>query len=449
MKKDFGKLAFLCLLASCVVLILPAQSQAQEPFSWIWTWNGLPPFPVWDHDCYGYNMAFDSQQNLYVVDSGNCRIIKFDKDGRFVLAWGSYGTENGQFIFGQWTGGGIAIDRDDNVWITEGGPGGSYYRVQKFNNQGGFLAEYVDPNWADYPYAFSIPSGIDIDHDGYFYIVARMPNAQIKKFDPDFSYVNGFGNNSIDDSDPYNFWYSTDVAVNSKGDIYVAVWGEGAIGSPYPSRIKKFNSSYVFQKEWSLDSVTSLAIDADDNLYACSVRGPEMGVYIYNSDGDLIQRIAPNAATPEENGNGLIWSPIGVGVDTMGNVFITDLVGRIQKFAPPFITVSVDIQPVSFPNSVNPKSNGKIPVAILTTDAFDAGVVAPATVTFGKTGSEAAASHYALEDVNGDGRLDMVLHFGTQETGIACGDTKAFLKGKTQSGRALKGEDSIKTVGCK
>jgi hypothetical protein len=42
-----------------------------------------------------------------------------------------------------------------------------------------------------------------------------------------------------------------------------------------------------------------------------------------------------------------------------------------------------------------------------------------------------------------------MLHFKTKESGIQCGDTKANLKGKMLNGRAIKGSDAIRTVGCK
>ena len=113
-------------------------------------------------------------------------------------------------------------------------------------------------------------------------------------------------------------------------------------------------------------------------------------------------------------------------------------------------TVTIDIKPGSDPNSINPKSKGKIPAAILTTDTFDATTVDPTTILFGATGNEAAPVRSALEDVDGDGDTDMILHFNTQDTGIQCGDTSsASLTGETFDGQMIEGSDSVKTAGCK
>ena len=113
------------------------------------------------------------------------------------------------------------------------------------------------------------------------------------------------------------------------------------------------------------------------------------------------------------------------------------------------ITVAIDIKPGSFPNSINPKSKGVIPVAILTTATFDATTVDPTTVLFGATGTEAVPVHSALEDVDGDGDTDMILHFNSQATEIQCGDTSASLTGETLDGQMIQGSDAINTVGCK
>lgn len=117
--------------------------------------------------------------------------------------------------------------------------------------------------------------------------------------------------------------------------------------------------------------------------------------------------------------------------------------------SPPVVQVPIDIKPGSLPNSINPRSLGRTPVAILTTDSFDATTASPTTVRFGPTGSEAAPVHSALEDVDGDGDIDLILHFDTQATGIECGDVSALLTGETFGGQAIEGSESIATVGCK
>jgi len=43
----------------------------------------------------------------------------------------------------------------------------------------------------------------------------------------------------------------------------------------------------------------------------------------------------------------------------------------------------------------------------------------------------------------------MVLHFDTQDAGIACGDGQARLSGETFGGEAFTGTNSVKTSGCR
>ncbi|MGH9368407.1 MAG: hypothetical protein ACRD3M_12105, partial [Thermoanaerobaculia bacterium] len=75
--------------------------------------------------------------------------------------------------------------------------------------------------------------------------------------------------------------------------------------------------------------------------------------------------------------------------------------------------------------------------------------VNPATVRFGANGTEAAPVGFALEDVDGDGDTDMILHFRPRDTGILCGATAAFLTGTTFGAQAIRGSDPIRTVPCK
>lgn len=113
------------------------------------------------------------------------------------------------------------------------------------------------------------------------------------------------------------------------------------------------------------------------------------------------------------------------------------------------IIVAIDIKPDSDSNSVNPRSKGKIPVAILGGPEFDATQADAATVRFGS--GEAAPAHDGghVEDVNEDGFPDLLLHFPTQDAGIACEDASASLSGQTFAGQAFSGSDALSPTGCK
>lgn len=118
--------------------------------------------------------------------------------------------------------------------------------------------------------------------------------------------------------------------------------------------------------------------------------------------------------------------------------------------APPVLTVGIEIKPPAAPPvPINPRSRGKIPVAILSTSSFNAVTqVDPRSVTFGATGNEASLAFCNRhgEDVNGDGLPDLVCHFFTPRTGFTSASTIGVLKGKTVSGAAIQGSEAIITV---
>ena len=119
-----------------------------------------------------------------------------------------------------------------------------------------------------------------------------------------------------------------------------------------------------------------------------------------------------------------------------------------------FHHVGIDIKPGSDPNSINPKSKGLIPVAILGSATFDVTTVDVTTLAFGPNAATPAhdltdpvvyAEH--LQDVNGDGFTDLVSHYRTQATGIAKPDTSATLTGQTTGGIPITGTDAVRIVG--
>jgi hypothetical protein len=107
------------------------------------------------------------------------------------------------------------------------------------------------------------------------------------------------------------------------------------------------------------------------------------------------------------------------------------------------VIVSIDIKPGSYPNSINLRSKGKVPVAILTTDDFDAQDVDPETCVFAGGGP----LRWNLYDLGKDGDYDMILYFKTQDLEDLNKDsTEASIECETYDGIQITGTDSVKIV---
>ena len=107
--------------------------------------------------------------------------------------------------------------------------------------------------------------------------------------------------------------------------------------------------------------------------------------------------------------------------------------------------VVIDIKPSGSPNSINLKSQGVVPVAVLTTADFDAATIDPATVVF----AGAAPVRWTLEDVDDDGDADMLFHFKTQELDLTENSTEATLTGQTVDEIPIHGTDEVRIVPSK
>ena len=80
-------------------------------------------------------MAFLPDGSFYVADGyRNTRVVKFDKDGKYLLEWGSKGTGPGQFNLVH----SVAIDKDRNVYVADR----NNNRIQIFDENGKYLREW-------------------------------------------------------------------------------------------------------------------------------------------------------------------------------------------------------------------------------------------------------------------------------------------------------------------
>lgn len=109
----------------------------------------------------------------------------------------------------------------------------------------------------------------------------------------------------------------------------------------------------------------------------------------------------------------------------------------------------IDIRPGKAINRVNPRSHGKIEVAIFSTKTFDATkAVDQSTLTFGRTGNEKSLSGCSKKskDINNDGLPDLKCRFWLGGAGFRDGDVIGILRFSGNDGTPYEGRDSITVV---
>ena len=217
-------------------------------------------------------LAVDASGNVYVVDNGNNRIEKFDSSGNYLAQWGSAGAGNGQFNFGTnvgiaYTSGGIAVDASGNVYVADTGNN----RIEKFDSNGNYLAQ-----WGTYGSGngqFRSPIGVAVDASGDVYVSDEY-NARVEKFDPNGNYLSYFGGTGV-------LNLPAGVAVDASGNLYVA--------DSWDNRVAKFGpgGNYLAQGTGYLNYVYGVAADsAGFNVYA--VTNANNGLVVdFNPEGTI------------------------------------------------------------------------------------------------------------------------------------------------------------------
>lgn len=159
-------------------------------------------------------------------------------------------------------------------------------------------------------------------------------------------------------------------------------------------------------------------------------------------EGPLSYDVEIRIDIDHKNYGHIVWSK--------GNKFDFSREVYHMKFNPyPYIEISVDIKPNSFPNAINLGSQGNVPVAIFSTADFDATNVDPTTVTLAGASVKLkgkGTSMASFEDVNGDGLEDIMVHVDTTALELTLGDMEAILEGETFDGVSIRGVDTVRII---
>ncbi len=92
-------------------------------------------------------VAVGTAGDVYVLDTGNNRVVEYGPTGKFIKTWGKEGTGPGQFKDPQ----GIATDSKGDVWVADTGNN----RVQEFTTKGGWEDEITE-KYVEEPKAIAV-----------------------------------------------------------------------------------------------------------------------------------------------------------------------------------------------------------------------------------------------------------------------------------------------------
>ena len=162
------------------------------------------------------DVAVATDGSFYVSDGYiNSRVLRFGRDGKFVLKWGTKGSGPGQFDLPH----GIALDKNGRVYVADR----SNRRVQVFSGDGRFIAEWKDPSMGR-PYDVAIGSdGLAYVADGGDSPKEPPDRSGVAVLRLDGTLVEQFGRFGFYDG---QFYRAHDLAVGKDGAVYVGDAGE-------------------------------------------------------------------------------------------------------------------------------------------------------------------------------------------------------------------------------
>ena len=285
-------------------------------------------------------------------------VLAFDQEGNLVHSWGGPGTETGDYVWPE-SNHGIMIDHMDNVWI--GGNGAGDAHVLKFTKDGQFLLQlgthgarqtgeedgrpvYTRDSHSMDSYGKVAEIGLDPEAneayfaDGYLnrrVAVVDMDTGELKR------YWGAYGNDPDDELDLGRYMPGGEPAPQFRGPVHCAVVSNDDlvyVCDRADDRIQIFNTDGTFVSEHFVATNTLNQGSTWDIAFS---HDPEQQ-FIYLADGQnmkvyIIDRESMEVRTAFGDGGrqpGMFFAVHSIATDSDGNIYTTETYegSRIQKF---------------------------------------------------------------------------------------------------------------------
>lgn len=249
------------------------------------------------------DIAVDAQANLYVADSQNNRVEKFNTDGKLLATSGPDAA-----LHEPW---GIAVDRQGTVYVADTWN----HRIVKLDAQLKLLGVWgyaTRPTGPDSLLSLYGPRSIAFDVSGDL-LVTDTGNNRIVKYSPDGQPLGSYGSLG---SGPGQFQEPVGIAVGADGTVYIADTWNGRIDI-FDPQMRFLRSLPV--RGWEsrdIEDKPYLALLPNGDILATQPKASHM--LELSPAGAIVKTI--DALGPDL----LLKDPLGVATDANGMIYVSD-----------------------------------------------------------------------------------------------------------------------------
>ncbi len=269
------------------------------------------------------DMAVDAAGNIYVADAGAQRVVKFDRAGRYVTAWGVPGTGPGQFsnLYAGVDPAGIVVGKNGDIYVSD------WTRIQEFTPAGAFVRQFGAGNQGKVVTASSFygPRQLAVAPNGNLY-VADTGNERIQVYSPTGTHLFNIGTGShvaAQMTVPGSFDEPSGVAVDNSGVVYVADY--------WNKRVQRFTLAGTYLSSYPVAGWVAqdyqepyLAMDNKGHLFATDAPANTPHVnHVLELDattGAAIRALGSGAVGT----TGALTQPSGIAIGPDGALYIAD-----------------------------------------------------------------------------------------------------------------------------
>ena len=329
----FSRKLLFCIMISLVsiILVLSSVQNASGRYVFDFKW-GTTDSAEGEFDG-PQGIAIDSRGNVYIADSSNDRIQKFKHDSTFIRAWGTTGSGDGEFSAPV----DVAVDSSGNVYVVDF----ANHRIQKFTSTGTFLRSWGTDGPGDGQ--FENMAGVAIDSSGNVYVSdAPRGKDRIQKFTTTGTFITKWGTEGTGDG---QFRGPQGLAVDQSGNVYVTDQQNHRIqrfqlSNPCPTGTSQIEPGVCFVTKWGsfgsgagqFNASVGLGLDSSGNVYVTDQQNHR--IQMFRPDGTFVRGLGSFGLD-----NGQLRFPLDVAVYSPGIIFRDELVyvsdshnDRIQVF---------------------------------------------------------------------------------------------------------------------